>query len=175
MYKSLKEGWISLSDLADKYGKDRRNVINLLGKVKNKEKVGNTWIVKESEIIQYIKTDIQFEESFEEIIDNFTEILITKIDLEEINAVLRREKQSDALIHSFLEWSIRAEAQFPIKLYNKLKDNDTYVKYYLIISLWNKALKNSKQSDKGPSGKYNSSELETIENYERYKNLNPEN
>lgn len=150
MYISLKDGWLPLSDLCVKYEKDKGNMNRILDKIKDcdKEKIGNSWVVRESTFIEYIKTDKVFPKNSRveigEVVDKFTTELAKKLKIEEVKSKLSIENvtQGDYIIQTFLEWAVAFQMTFPNEIYRYLQDEELFTKSLLIVALWNKTLKN---------------------------------
>lgn len=55
-YKSLKEGWIPLPDLAEKYELNmyRRTLIIAQLREEHKEQIGKTWVMFEEEVVKLL-------------------------------------------------------------------------------------------------------------------------
>ena len=147
MYNSLKFGWLPLADLCTKYNKDKGNMNKILDKIENKEKIGNTWIVKEYEFVENIKTDKKFEmsdiEKLEDSIESFTCKLSEKIRPNQISNRFSDKNcmEGDKIIQTFLEWAVKCQISFPVVIYKGLEENELYTKFLLVQSLWNKSIK----------------------------------
>lgn len=150
MYISLKEGWMPLSDLCLKYGKDKGNMNKALDRIgdQDKEKVGNTWIVRESIFAENIKTDIEYkqpkEEEIKEIIDKFTNKLVNHVPYNIVRTKFSvQHYDTDYILQVFLEWAVKCQIEFPMKIYEYIKDEklELYTKFTLIQQMYNKALK----------------------------------
>lgn len=150
MYISLKDGWVPLSDLCDKYNKDKGNMNRVIDKIneQDKEKVGNIWIIRESEFVKYIKTDIEYIkddlEELDEIVDKFTSELAKKINSDTIRSkfVAKNFTEGDYVLQTMLEWAVKCQISFPIEIYKHIEKEDLYTKCLLVQQLWNKSLKN---------------------------------
>lgn len=52
MYKSLKQGWVPLSDLTRKYSVSNSKVSRNMKLINTKDKIGNQYIVRETEFVE---------------------------------------------------------------------------------------------------------------------------
>jgi len=150
MYISLKDGWLPLSDLCLKYGKDKGNMNKILENIIDKEKIGNAWVVRESEFIENIKTDKTLEiddiDKLNEIVDKFTTELSKKLDVNTIKTkfMIEHVTTGDYILKTILEWAIKCQINFPIEIYTYMGKNELYTKCLLVQQIWNKVLRNSK-------------------------------
>lgn len=173
MYISLKDGWVPLADLCDKY-KDKDNTNSIIDKINehninrildkinehSKEKIGNVWIIKESEFVKYIETDIEYSDNkfdelrkIDKIVDKFTSELSKKLNVDTIQSkfVIKDFIQGDYVLKTFLEWAFKCQIEFPVQIYkyiaNEESETSLYTKSLLIQQLWNKALKEVCEKD----------------------------
>lgn len=148
MYTSLKDGWVPLADLCDKYNKDKGNMNRVIDKIKeeDKEKIGNIWIVRESEFVKYIKTDIEYSrnkfEEIDEIVDKFTTELSKKINMNTVQSKFTVEHitQGDYIMKTILEWSVKCHVSFPVEIYKYIEEEELYTKCLIVTLLWNKTV-----------------------------------
>ena len=149
MYISLKSGWMPLSDLCTKYGKDKGNMNKALDKIgeQDKEKVGNTWVIRESVFVANIKTDIEDKQSKEdeikEIVDKFTNKLVRHISYNVVKTKFSvQHYDTDYVLQVFLEWAVKCQIEFPMEIYQYIKEEkyELYTKFSLIQQMYNKSL-----------------------------------
>lgn len=151
MYISLKEGWVPLSDLCEKYGKDKGNMLKGLDKIseQDKEKLANTWVIRESAFVRQIKTDVEYkqpkEQEIKETVDRFTSKLVKQVPYNVVRTKFSvQHYNTEYILQTFLEWAVKCQIEFPMKLYEYIKEEkyELYTKCLLIEQMYNKALQN---------------------------------